>query len=555
MSKASAQSGQFHQYPGNSLHNYATDAAATVDDHDNRQPLLHYVPSARGPCLTVPAEPISNDGLDNIEGNMILHQSDILIVPGEQIPTSNHAVRTVTNSTANSANANRGLEFHVQSLLGQGTFAQVFCCWESVSKKHVALKVIKNKPAFTKQAAVEIEVFQALAARRNANENITGAGGGGGNRQIGTGGTATPDETASMIGGSTPNSPHMVQLLSSFMYKSHLCLVFECLGLNLYEVLKRRQFRGLPLAMVRTLVRQALEGVKELAGKTIVHCDLKPENMLLVSEEVEKEVIGAGEGKQQQQQDDRDGMSVASASSTASKQKRIPQTIKLIDFGSACFEGNSAHTYIQSRFYRSPEVLMGLPYDSAIDIWSLGCVAAELFLGLPILPGVHEHDQCGRIIEMIGEIPDWMLEQGSKAAKYYVKYVPRHDPNISNTSQNSESKESGSSGGGTNPREHITGLSSGSSNTGGSHQPMLPQWRLKSQEEYIKSLSQSEIRKKGGLEKLEKQPVNRYFKRTRLCDIIMLHGQHSQGEEREMISAFAHFLYGEILFYSYSQLC
>ena len=55
---------------------------------------------------------------------------------------------------------------------------------------------------------------------------------------------------------------------------------------------------------------------------------------------------------------------------------------------------------------------MGLPYDSAIDMWSLGCVAAELYLGLPILPGVHEHDQLGRILEMIGPLPDWMLDQG-----------------------------------------------------------------------------------------------------------------------------------------------
>ena len=56
--------------------------------------------------------------------------------------------------------------------------------------------------------------------------------------------------------------------------------------------------------------------------------------------------------------------------------------------------------------------MLGLSYTVAIDMWSLGCVAAELFLGLPILPGVHEHDQLGRIIEMIGDLPDWMLDQG-----------------------------------------------------------------------------------------------------------------------------------------------
>lgn len=48
--------------------------------------------------------------------------------------------------------------------------------------------------------------------------------------------------------------------------------------------------------------------------------------------------------------------------------------IKLIDFGSACFEGHIVYTYIQSRFYRSPEVLLGLPYTGAIDMWSLGCI-------------------------------------------------------------------------------------------------------------------------------------------------------------------------------------
>ena len=74
---------------------------------------------------------------------------------------------------------------------------------------------------------------------------------------------------------------------------------------------------------------------------------------------------------------------------------------------------------------------------------------------------------------------------------------------------------------------------------------LLPQWRLKSQEEYIQSLTQNEIRKKGGLEKLSKQPANRYFKRTKLSDIIMLHGQHMPGDEKELLGMFVHFLYGK----------
>ena len=60
------------------------------------------------------------------------------------------------------------------------------------------------------------------------------------------------------------------------------------------------------------------------------------------------------------------------------------------------------YTYIQSRFYRSPEVLLGMPYTTAIDMWSLGCIAVELFLGLPLFPGTSEYNQLTRIIEMLG---------------------------------------------------------------------------------------------------------------------------------------------------------
>jgi dual specificity protein kinase YAK1 len=74
----------------------------------------------------------------------------------------------------------------------------------------------------------------------------------------------------------------------------------------------------------------------------------------------------------------------------------------VIDFGSACHERQTVYTYIQSRFYRSPEVLLGIPYTAAIDMWSLGCIAVELFLGLPLFPGTSEYNQITRIVEMLG---------------------------------------------------------------------------------------------------------------------------------------------------------
>ena len=394
-------------------------------------------------CLTHPSEPTTtNNGRDNTDGNLIVFEGDLV--------TASFNIQTLQGSPKQS--------LKVISLLGQGTFAQVFLCQCLDSGEMVALKVVKNKQAYTRQAEVEIDVFRALS--------------------------------------DSPKKEQMVQLLCFFMYHSHLCLVFELLGLNLYEVLKRRQFRGLSLSTVQTLLMQAMESMQYLSQKQIVHCDLKPENILIASDEAA--IIGDN----------------SKINRTNKNKEGSSPKIKLIDFGSASFEGLTSHTYIQSRFYRSPEVLVGLPYDSAIDMWSMGCVAAELFLGLPILPGVHEHDQLGRIGEMIGELPDWMMDQGSKAPKYFVKQFTTKAQSPRTPSPINES----------------------------SPPPPRPSWRIKTPTEYIQSLSPSEIRKKGGLAKFEKQHTNRYFKRKKLTDIVMLHG--GSKEDSEQLSLFVHFLLG-----------
>ena len=61
--------------------------------------------------------------------------------------------------------------------------------------------------------------------------------------------------------------------------------------------------------------------------------------------------------------------------------------VQVIDFGSSCFEGKQVYSYIQSRFYRSPEVMLGLRYGTPIDMWSLACIMAELYTGYPLFPG------------------------------------------------------------------------------------------------------------------------------------------------------------------------
>ncbi|KAK1305845.1 Serine/threonine-protein kinase AFC3 [Acorus calamus] len=173
---------------------------------------------------------------------------------------------------------------------------------------------------------------------------------------------------------------HIVRMLDHFIFKDHLCISFEMLGPNLYDLIKRNQFKGLSLSTVQLFAKQILRGLVLLKEAGIIHCDLKPENILI---------------------------------STRAK----PPEIKIIDLGSACYEGQTVYSYIQSRHYRSPEVLVGYPYNAAIDMWSFGCIIAELFLGLPLFPGVSEYDVLKRMMEMLGgQPPNDILVGGNKLA-------------------------------------------------------------------------------------------------------------------------------------------
>lgn len=175
--------------------------------------------------------------------------------------------------------------------------------------------------------------------------------------------------------------------------------MFELLSVNLYELIKQNQFRGLSTTLVRVFAQQLLNGLGLLNKARLIHCDLKPENILL-----KKWVLSLIVYR-----------TILIAFSLESP------VIKIIDFGSACDERQTVYTYIQSRFYRSPEVLLGLPYSSAIDMWSLGCIVVELFLGLPLFPGSSEYNQVSRITEMLGLAPTWMLEMGKQSGEFFEK--------------------------------------------------------------------------------------------------------------------------------------
>ena len=179
-----------------------------------------------------------------------------------------------------------------------------------------------------------------------------------------------------------PDRHHsVVNFVESFYFRGHLCISTELLGINLYEFIKAHDFRGFSLKLIRRFTKQMLSSLTLLHAKKVIHCDLKPENILLVHP--------------------------------------LNSEIRVIDFGSSCFENEKVYTYIQSRFYRSPEVILGMSYGMPIDMWSVGCILAELFTGYPIFPGENEQEQLACIMEIFGPPEKHLIEKSTRKKLFF----------------------------------------------------------------------------------------------------------------------------------------
>jgi dual specificity tyrosine-phosphorylation-regulated kinase 2/3/4 len=147
------------------------------------------------------------------------------------------------------------------------------------------------------------------------------------------------------------SSACVIEILSNFQFREHMvkyyfiikCIVFELLEISLYDLLKSNNFNGLTLDSLKKISYQILETLEFLRQHRLIHCDLKPENILL--------------------------------------KYKDRTAVKIIDFGSSCFEDKKIYNYIQSRYYRAPEVILGCDYGIEIDLWSFGCIVVELYSG------------------------------------------------------------------------------------------------------------------------------------------------------------------------------
>lgn len=186
--------------------------------------------------------------------------------------------------------------------------------------------------------------------------------------------------------------------------------------MNLFEFLKINDFNGFDHNLIRRFAIQLLYALKYLKQLEIIHCDLKPENILL------KEENKSG--------------------------------IKIIDFGSSTFIDEKVYTYIQSRFYRAPEIMLGIPYTPAIDMWSLGCIIAELYIGYPLFPGDSENDQMSRIIEMRDVPSNQVLLKSERKMKFFTvrkDSILKYEPIMMKNSRGKMRKPNGK------PLNHVIG--------------------------------------------------------------------------------------------------
>lgn len=192
-------------------------------------------------------------------------------------------------------------------------------------------------------------------------------------------------------------SPHnVVHMLNHFIFRNHLCISFELLGSNLYEVLQKNHFQGFNIKTVRNIAHQILACLQLLRRERIIHCDLKPENILINPNRPD---------------------SIA---------------VKVVDFGSGCLDNQKLYTYIQSRYYRSPEVILGLAYTLAIDMWSLACILCELHTGRPLFPGEDEDEQLSMMMEVLGIPPQGVIAQGTRSSRFFGKEIQFFDSDFQN---------------------------------------------------------------------------------------------------------------------------
>ncbi|KAF4525250.1 hypothetical protein B566_EDAN014553 [Ephemera danica] len=314
--------------------------------------------------------------------------------------------------------------YYIIRKLGWGQFSTVWLAWNLPESKFVAIKIVKCALQYTEAALDEISMLKRI---RETNPN---------------------DEKRERV----------IQLLDHFKeisrYGTHMCMVFSVLGYNLLRLITESDYKGIEISQVKNVIRQILEGLVYLHDVCgIIHCDIKPENILLAvtNDQIHRMAAEALEMAQKGEEipanficsekkdnkfSERDLLGAFSklpASLNDDKKEirhqllRAPDplghsSVVIADLGNACWVNNHFSDEIQTRQYRAIEVLLGANYGPAADIWSVGCVAYELATGSYLFnaqgskTASPNENHIAMITSLLGPIPKHVAFSGNKDA-------------------------------------------------------------------------------------------------------------------------------------------
>jgi serine/threonine-protein kinase PRP4 len=179
------------------------------------------------------------------------------------------------------------------------------------------------------------------------------------------------------VNGADPQDKrHIIRLLGSFDHKGHLCIIFEHMSKNLRDLLKEEtNGHGLALPAVKTYARQMFLGLQHLQNCQVIHLDLKPDNVLVSADK---------------------------------------KTVKLADFGTAVDKRDNIERteYLVSRFYRAPEIILGMDIGYPVDMWAVGCTAYELWTGKILFTGRSNNQMVKAFMDCLGWPSEKLLKKG-----------------------------------------------------------------------------------------------------------------------------------------------
>ncbi|XP_039963540.1 uncharacterized protein LOC120776707 isoform X1 [Bactrocera tryoni] len=255
--------------------------------------------------------------------------------------------------------------YKIMATLGEGTFGRVVKVKDMERDFCMALKIIKNVEKYREAAKLEINALEKIAQK-------------------------------------DPHCEHLcVKMIDWFDYHGHMCIVFEMLGLSVFDFLRENNYEPYPLEQVRHMAYQLCYSVKFLHDNRLTHTDLKPENILFVDSEytthynhkINREV------------------------------RRVKNTdVRLIDFGSATFDHEHHSTIVSTRHYRAPEVILELGWSQPCDVWSIGCILFELYLGITLFQTHDNREHLAMMERILGQIPYRMARNHCHYSKTKTKY-------------------------------------------------------------------------------------------------------------------------------------